>query len=331
MKRLCVIPGDGIGHEVVPAAVRVLEKLIPGLQVTEAEAGWECFQRHGCSVPAATLTLMRECGAGLFGAVSSPAHRVEGYRSAILTLRQGLKLNVSLRPVRSWPGISTRMDVNLLILRENSEGLYVGHEHMASADMAIAERHISRQASEHIAQRAAEVARLRDSQRITLVHKANVLPLTCGLFRDSCRTVLAAEGLAGLVDERLVDVAALQLIERPQDFDLVVTTNLFGDILSDLACYWSGGLGMAPSLNWGQSIAIAEPVHGSAPDIAGSGKANPLAAILSVALLLRYHWRAGLLADQLERAVESLLTEVSVAELGDQTTDIIERELLKRL
>ncbi len=331
MKRLCVIPGDGIGQEVVPSAVRVLERLMPGLKVTEAEAGWECFQRHDCSVPDATLKLMRECGAGIFGAVSSPAQRVEGYRSAILTLRQSLQLNVSLRPVRSWPGISARADVDLLILRENSEGLYVGREHMASADMAIAQRHISRQASEHIAQRTAEVARLRDSLRITLVHKANVLPLTCGLFRDTCRKVLAAEGLTALVDERLVDVAALQLIERPQDFDLLVTTNLFGDILSDLACYWSGGLGMAPSLNWGEGIAIAEPVHGSAPDIAGTGKANPLGAILSAALLLRYHWHAGSVADQLERAVASLLTEVSVAELGDQTTDIIERELLKRL
>lgn len=331
MKRLCVIPGDGIGQEVVPSAIRVLERLLPGLRVTQAEAGWEYFQRHGRSVPDSALKMMRDCGAGLFGAVSSPAQRVEGYRSAILTLRQHLQLSVNLRPVRSWPGISPRMDVDLLILRENSEGLYVGREYMQSADLAIAERHISRQASEHIAQRAAEVARLRDSRRITLVHKANVLPLTCGLFRDSCRKVLEAEGLAESVDERLVDVAALQLIQRPQDFDLLVTTNLFGDILSDLACYWSGGLGMAPSLNWGEGIAIAEPVHGSAPDIAGSGKANPLGTILSAALLLRYHWHAGSLADQLEGAVESLLAEVSVAELGGQTTKIIEQELLKRL
>lgn len=331
MTRLCVIAGDGIGHEVVPSAVRVLERLMPTLHVTEAEAGWECFQRHGRSVPDATLKIMRECGAGLFGAVSSPSQRVEGYRSAILTLRQGLQLNVNLRPVRSWPGISSRADVDLLILRENSEGLYIGHEHMASADLAIAERHISRQASEHIAQRAAEVARLRGSRRITLVHKANVLPLTCGLFRDSCRDVLKAEGLDALVDERLADVAALQLIECPQDFDLLVTTNLFGDILSDLACYWSGGLGMAPSLNWGEGIAIAEPVHGSAPDIVGTGKANPLAAILSSALLLRYHWHAGVIADRLENAVECLLAEVSIAELGYETTQIVEQELLKRL
>lgn len=331
MKQLCLIPGDGIGQEVVPVAVRILERLLPGLQIIEAEAGWDCFQRHGQSVPERTLQAMRECGAGLFGAVSSPSQRVEGYRSAILSLRQGLLLNVNLRPVRSWPQISPRADVDLLILRENSEDLYIGREHMQSADVAIAERLISRQASEHIAQRAAEVAGLRASRRITVVHKANVLPLSCGLFRDSCRQVLASAGLDYIVDERLVDVAALHLVERPQDFDLLVTTNLFGDILSDLASYWSGGLGMAPSLNWGQDIALAEPVHGSAPDIAGSGKANPLAAILSCALLLRYHWQASALADQLEDAVECLLGEVPIAELGAQTTRTLEQELLKRL
>lgn len=331
MMRLCVIPGDGIGQEVLPSAVRVLEKLLPGLEVTEAEAGWECFQRQGQSVPERTLQQMRECGAGLFGAVSSPSQQVDGYRSAILTLRQRLQLNVNLRPVRSWPQISPRSDVDLLILRENSEGLYIGREYMQSADLAIAEAHISRQASEAIARRAVEVAGLRASKRVTLVHKANVLPLTCGLFRDSCRRVLEAAGLGDMVDERLVDVAALQLVERPEDFDLLVTTNLFGDILSDLASYWSGGLGMAPSLNWGQGVALAEPVHGSAPDIAGTGKANPLAAILSAALLLRYHWHAGALADQLESAVERLLAEVSIAEMGGETTQRIEKELLLRL
>lgn len=331
MKRLCVIPGDGIGQEVVPSAVRVLLKVMPDLEVVEAEAGWGSFLRCGHAVPEATLDLMRECGAGLFGAVSSPAHQVGGYRSAILTLRQRLQLNVNLRPIRSWPQISPRKDINLLILRENSEGLYVGRERMASSDVAIAERLISRQASEQIAERAVEVARLHASRRITLVHKANVLPLTCGLFRDSCRLVLARAGLDSLVDERLVDVAALELVERPEEFDLMVTTNLFGDILSDLASYWSGGLGMAPSLNWGQGIALAEPVHGSAPDIAGSGKANPLAAVLSVALLLRYHWRCGEMADRLERAVEGLLADVPVSQLGDETTRVVERELIDRL
>lgn len=331
MTRLCLIPGDGIGQEVVPVAVRVLERLLPGLQVTEAEAGWACFQRHGQSVPEATLEALRDCGAGLFGAVSSPLTAVEGYRSAILTLRQRLALGVNLRPVRSWPGLSERNGIDLLILRENTEGLYVGKEHMLSADLAVAERHISRQASEQIALRASEIARLRGSRRITLVHKANVLPLTCGLFRDSCRQVLEAQGLAAHVDERLVDVAALQLVESPEAFDLIVTTNLFGDILSDLASHWGGGLGLAPSLNWGQGIALAEPVHGSAPDIAGTGRANPLAAVLSAGLLLRYHWRAIEQADRLDDAVESLLIEVGTVDWGTHTTQRFEQELLARL
>ncbi|MEH6501435.1 MAG: isocitrate/isopropylmalate family dehydrogenase [Pseudoalteromonas distincta] len=331
MTRLCVIAGDGIGQEVVPVAVRVLERLIPDLNVTEAEAGWECFKRGGESVPEATLQLMRECGAGLFGAVSSPAHSVEGYRSAILQLRQKLGLSVNLRPVRSWPGLSQRTHVDLMILRENSEGLYVGEERMGSPDLAIAERHISRKASEHIAQRASQIARLRNSRRITVVHKANVLPLTCGLFRDSCRSVMNANGLGALVDERLVDVAALQLVERPEDFDLIVTTNLFGDILSDLASHWGGGLGLAPSLNWGDGIALAEPVHGSAPDIAGTGRANPLAAVLSAGLLLRYYWHASEQADRLDSAVEAVLDEMGKDDLGVHTTRVIERELLARL
>ncbi|MDP3847187.1 MAG: isocitrate/isopropylmalate family dehydrogenase [Pseudomonas sp.] len=329
--RLCVIAGDGIGPEVVPVAVEVLAKLLPALQVTEAEAGWDCFQRHGCAVPAATLASMGACGAGLFGAVSSPSRSVAGYRSAILTLRQSLGLNVNLRPVRSWPCVSPQAGVDMLILRENSEGLYSGREHWESDGVAIAERVISRQACERLAACAVQIAAARNSRRITLVHKANVLPLTCGLFRDSCRAVLEAAGYAAVLDERLVDVAALQLVQSPQAFDLIVTSNLFGDILSDLACHWSGGLGLAPSLNWGSGLALAEPVHGSAPDIAGSGRANPLAAILSVVLLLRYHWQQPLLAERIEQAVSDFLEQEGRIDFGCETTRVIGQGILTRL
>lgn len=329
--RLCVIPGDGIGAEVVPVAVRALDRLLPDLQVEMAEAGWDCFQRCGQSVPEATLASMRDCGAGLFGAVASPAGAVDGYRSAILTLRQQLGLNVNLRPVRSWPQVSPRPDVNLLILRENSEGLYVGREHLLDSGHAVAERHITAAASQALARRAVDIAVRRGARRITLVHKANVLPLTCGLFRDQCRTVLAAAGLDAVVDERLVDVAALQLVAEPEHFDLVLTTNLFGDILSDLGSYWSGGLGLAPSLNWGVEIALAEPVHGSAPDIAATGKANPLAAVLSAALLLRYHWQQDRLADVLEMAVANTLARYAGSDLGTATLDTLESGLMQEL
>ena len=331
MKTLCVIAGDGIGPEVVPVAVDALRRLLPGLRTCEAEAGWGCFERMGTSVPQATLDLMKDCGAGIFGAVSSPSHAVAGYRSAILTLRQALALNCNLRPVRSWPVISPKPNIDMLILRENSEGLYVGRERMDGEGRALAERQITRRASEQLAQRTAEVAALRTARRITLVHKANVLPLTCGLFRDSARQVLAQAGWDARVDERLVDVAALQLVASPEQFDLIATTNLFGDILSDLACHWSGGLGTAPSLNWGEGIALAEPVHGSAPDIAGTGRANPLAALLSAALLLRYHWQLPALADQLEAAVSDFLKDAGTVDFADRTTRTIADGVLARL
>lgn len=328
---LCVIAGDGIGREVVPVAVAVLQRLLPGLHLVEAEAGWDCFQRHGVAVPEATLQAMQSCGAGLFGAVSSPTGVVPGYRSAILTLRQRLGLNVNLRPVRSWPQVSPKAGVDLLILRENSEGLYSGREHWQEEGVAIAERVISRAASGRLASMAAEVAAQRQARRITLVHKANVLPLTCGLFRDTCRAQLEAAGWGAQLDERLVDVAALQLVAQPEAFDLIVTSNLFGDILSDLACHWSGGLGLAPSLNWGSGLALAEPVHGSAPDIVGSGRANPLAAILSAALLLRHHWQRDDLARRVEQAVESFLREEWRADLAEETTRVVAQGVLARL
>ncbi|MEB3733788.1 isocitrate/isopropylmalate family dehydrogenase [Halopseudomonas pachastrellae] len=246
-------------------------------------------------------------------------------------MRQALALNCNLRPVRSWPVISPQPNIDMLILRENSEGLYVGRERMDGEGRALAERQITRLASEQLAQRTAEVAALRNARRITLVHKANVLPLTCGLFRDSARQVLAQEGWDARVDERLVDVAALQLVASPEQFDLIATTNLFGDILSDLACHWSGGLGTAPSLNWGEGIALAEPVHGSAPDIAGTGRANPLAALLSAALLLRYHWQLPSLADQLEVAVSDFLKDAGTVDFADRTTRVIADGVLARL
>lgn len=330
-RRLCVIPGDGIGREVVPVAVEVLRHLLPDLQVEEAEAGWDCFQRHGTSVPDTTYDSLRACGAGLFGAVSSPSHKVEGYRSAILSLRQTLALNLNLRPVRSRPVVSPRAGIDLLVLRENSEGLYSGREHWEAEGVAIAERVISRTACERLAAGAAELARLRHARRITLVHKANVLPITCGLFRDTCRDRLAEDGWSDVLDERLVDVAALQLVERPESFDLIVTTNLFGDILSDLASHWGGGLGLAPSLNLGAGNALAEPVHGSAPDIAGTGRANPLAAILSAGMLLRHYWQLPELADRIDSAVDEFLREEGSVDFAGETTRVIGQGVLERL
>jgi homoisocitrate dehydrogenase len=311
MRRLCVIEGDGIGQEVIPAAVRVLQAALTGLELVSAPAGWQVFQRCGLSVPPETLAAVRACGAALFGAVSSPAEKVPGYRSAALVLRQELDLFANLRPVRSWPGVSPRAGVDLLIVRENTEGLYAGRERL-EGQTAIAERVITRQASERIGRKALELAR-QAGRRLTIVHKANILQLTDGLFRAGVRAAaqqMAQDGGAEVViDELLVDTAAHLLASQPEGFEVLVTTNLFGDILSDVAAVWCGGLGMAPSLNWGEQVAIAEPVHGSAPDIAGQGLANPLAAILSAALLCRHCWQEAACAGRIEAAVQAALVQ----------------------
>ena len=326
MPKLCVIPGDGIGREVIPAATAVLQAVAPGLELVEAEAGWDCFLRRGVSVPAETLAAVRACGAGLFGAVSSPARRVDGYRSAILTLRQELNLYANVRPVRSWPRVSPRPGVDMIVVRENSEGLYVGRERR-ERDTAVAERVITRAASRRIAQKTLLLMQTLNRRRLTIVHKANVLPLTDGLFRDEVRAVMADSPFA--VDELLVDVAALKLVAEPEQLDVMVTTNLFGDILSDAAAYWGGGLGLAPSLNWGDGLALAEPVHGSAPDIAGQGIANPVAAVLSGALLARHAWGLDEAAERIETAVRHTLSDPAWNKL--RTTAAITKAILQAL
>ena len=328
MKRLCVIPGDGIGQEVIPAAVRVLQEVIPNLDLEFADAGFACFQNQGNALPEATVSCLQSCGAGLFGATSSPSVKVEGYQSPILGLRQSLDLFANLRPVFSLPGISPRQDLDLMIVRENTEGLYVRKERMEEG-RAVAERIISQVASRRIGEVALRLADAR-KQRLTLVHKANVLPVSDGLFRTSVREVSASPAFCDVeIDELLVDVAALKLVEEPDRFDVLVMPNLYGDILSDLASYWMGGMGMAPSLNMGERLALAEPVHGSAPDIAGWGVANPLAAMLSAALLVRYHWQLEEEAGSIESAVKTVLAELgtSTTPTTDQWCDAVIRAL----
>jgi homoisocitrate dehydrogenase len=304
--KLCVIPGDGIGQEVVPIAVDVLRRLMPDLETISAEAGWDCFQRHGNALPDDTKAKIRACGAALFGAVSSPSKKVEGYKSPIVQMRRAFDLYANLRPTLGLADDRQQIDalVDLLIVRENTQGLYIQREYMRD-DEAVAERVITAAASERIGRIAFEMAMGR-RKRVTIVHKANILPLTDGLFRDSVRRVGAAYPDVQ-INEVLVDTAAMLLASKPTQFDVIVTTNLFGDILSDIAAVWGGGMGVAPSLNLGPDVAIAEPVHGSAPDIVGKGIANPSGTLLACALLLRHHWRRPVEAERLERAVFGVL------------------------
>jgi homoisocitrate dehydrogenase len=271
----------------------------------------------------------------LFGATQSPSTVVAGYRSPILALRKQFDLYANLRPAGQL--IPGGRPVDLLIVRENTEGLYSGREHR-DGDTAIAERVITRRASERIARVAFEEARRRITQdesrstHVTIVHKANVLKLTDGLFRESCLAVAQDYGDVK-VDEMLVDAAAMWLVKDPTRFDVIVTTNLFGDILSDEAAGLVGGLGVAPSANLGAGrVAVFEPVHGSAPDIAGQGIANPVGAILSAAMLLDHLGEpAG--AERVRRAVTATIAAgITTPDLGGrgttaQVTEAICREL----
>jgi homoisocitrate dehydrogenase len=354
--QVCVIPGDGIGREVVPAAIEVLRTTGLPLEFVAAEAGWECFQKHGTALPGETLAAARAADAVLFGAVGSPSFPVPGYRSPIVALRRALDLYANIRPVRNQeprtenrrsPDDGSRFSVlgsrtvDLVVVRENTEGLYAGRERVEDGgDTAIAERVITRRASARVVRAAFELARSRglgdrsqaagssnqtltpNSQPlVTIVHKANVLRETCGLFRAAALEV-AAEYPDVTHEELLVDNCALQLVQRPERFDVLVTTNMFGDILSDVASYWGGGLGLAVSANLGgEGRALFEPVHGSAPDIAGQGIANPLAAIGCAALLLDHlAGRAGEQAAAFRAAASRVSAAAQAAQASDTRT-----------
>lgn len=336
--QLALIPGDGIGREVVPAAQQVL--LATGLPLTfvELAAGWETFQQQGVALPTATIDRLWTCDGALFGAVSSPSQRVPGYSSPIIGLRKHFDLYANLRPILSAPVAGSQADVDMLIVRENTECLYVKQERWTEeGETAVAERVITRRASARIAHTAFQQARLRQARNpsrkpmVTIVHKANVLSLTDGLFRETALTV--AQGYPDVaVEEQLVDSMVYRLIREPQRYDVVVAPNLYGDILSDAAAALVGGLGLAPSANVGDGFIVAEPVHGSAPDIAGHGIANPVAAILAAALLLETLGQSNA-ARQIQQAVNTVLQHgPRTRDLGgDATTVSVTQAVLDQL
>ncbi len=302
--RIAVIPGDGIGPEVMEACLhvlRTLEKAYGDLsfEFLELEAGDRVKAERGVALPEETLRGIRSADAALFAAVGETAGEV------IIPIRRRLELYANLRPAKTYPGVPGARDgVDLIIVRENTEGLYVGIEGRGP-DWGVSMRVITRSASERIAHYAFQLAERLGRGKVTAVHKANVLKATCGLFLEACRRV--AEEYPGIeYEEMLVDTCALKLASKPEEFDILITPNLFGDILSDEAAALIGGLGMAPSGNIGDRYAVFEPVHGSAPDIAGRGIANPIAMILSAAMMLRWLGE-GEAADVLEGAVSEYL------------------------
>ena len=288
MKRykICVIEGDGIGKEVIPETLRVLE-ILGDFRFIKGYAGYQCFKRYGDPIPEETIEIAKECDAILFGAVTTPKpHELEGkkYRSPIITLRRELDLYANIRPISNFK------DIDFVIIRENTEDLYVGREYYnPHTQEAVAERVITRRGCYRIVRFAFEYALKHCRRKVSCVHKANVLRITDGLFLKTFYEVGEHYKRYNIeANDYLVDATALYIVKNPQLFDVIVTTNLFGDILSDEASGLIGGLGLAPSANIGDRHGLFEPVHGSAPDIAGKGIANPLASILSGAMMLQY-------------------------------------------
>jgi methanogen homoisocitrate dehydrogenase len=304
IQRVAVIEGDGIGHEVVPVALEVLKTFRPGLEYIPVEAGCARFERTGEAIGADDLLLLKESDAVLFGAVTTPSS--PDYRSVIVRIRKELDLFANVRPVRG-PGF------DITIVRENLEGLYSGIEEIGP-DRATALRVLTRFECERIARFACGLTKNRC---LTIGHKANVLKSDV-FFRDICVHAATVEGVAW--KERFIDALCLDVLQHPAAYDVIVTTNMFGDILSDVAAYLAGGLGMLPSANIGEHHALFEPVHGSAPDIAGKGIANPVAAIRSVALLLG-HAGDQAAAGLIEEAVGVTISRgVKTRDLGGTAT-----------
>jgi isocitrate dehydrogenase (NAD+) len=305
--RVTLIPGDGIGPELAEATRRVLDASGVAFDWEVVEAGEAVIAEYGTPLPEHVLESIRRNRVALKGPITTPVG--EGFRSVNVTLRQTLGLYANLRPARSIKGLETRYeDVDLIIVRENTEDLYAGIEHMVGPDAAESIKIITRAASERIARFAFEYAVANGRRKVTAVHKANIMKLSDGLFLESCRNV--AEGYLGRVEfeDRIVDNMCMQLVQKPDLYDVLVLPNLYGDIVSDLAAGLVGGLGVAPGANIGDAGAVFEPVHGSAPKHAGQNKANPTALILSGVMMLR-HLGEQPAAVMVETALREIIAE----------------------
>jgi len=311
MIRVSLIPGDGIGPEVIEGALLVLERTGVDLEYDVLVAGSEAMEKYGTPLPDFVAESIRRNGVALKGPITTPV--ASGFRSVNVELRKRLDLYANVRPARSFRGAASRYQgIDLVVVRENTEGLYAGVERMVDDDRAESVRIITRPNCERITRFAFQYALDHGRRKVTAVHKANIMKLTDGLFLEASRKV--APSFPGIeYEERIVDNMAMQLVVKPELYDVIVTTNLFGDILSDLCAGLMGGLGLAPSGNIGEDWAVFEPVHGSAPKYAGKNKVNPTATILSAAMLLEYVGERA--------AAEGVLSAVSrVIEEGKKVT-----------
>ncbi len=284
--KITLIPGDGIGTEITAAVVRIIEASGVDIHWDSFVAGAEALTRYGDPLPETVLDSIRENRVALKGPLTTPVGK--GFASVNVRLRKTLDLYANLRPVRTIPGIKTPFgDLNLVVIRENTEDLYSGIEHVVVPGVVESIKIITEKASTRIAKFAFDYAKKEGRKRITAVHKANIMKLSDGLFLDCFRAV-AEQNPEITADDKIVDNCCMQLVMRPQQFDMLLLENLYGDIVSDLAAGLVGGLGIVPGANIGELGAVFEAVHGSAPDIAGMGIANPTAMLQSGILMLRY-------------------------------------------
>lgn len=303
-----LIPGDGIGPEVAQAAVRAVEATGVDITWRRAELNEAIILESGKTLPQYLLDSLNETRVGLKGPVTTPV--AGGFQSVNVALRKALDLFANVRPVKTLPGIKTRfqdVSIDMVIFRENTEDLYSGLEHEIVRDVVTSLKVITRTASERIARYAFEYAKKNARRQVIAIHKANIMKLADGLFLRCCREVAKLYPEIQY-KELIVDNAAMQLVMRPESFDILLLPNLYGDIVSDLAAGLVGGLGIVPGANMGETHAVFEAVHGSAPDIAGQGKANPTALMLSAAMML-IHLGESAAAHKLQSAIESVYRE----------------------
>jgi isocitrate dehydrogenase (NAD+) len=325
--RVVLIPGDGTGPELTEATRRVLEATGVDFEWDVRGAGEEVMAEHGGNpLPPATLDAIRDAGTALKGPITTPVGG--GFRSVNVGLRKELDMYAQVRPCKSYPGVRTRFDeVDLIIVRENTEDLYAGIEYEQGTpdaeelirwieerggklrwnDAGISIKPISITGTRRIFDFAFDYARRNGRRKVTAVHKANIMKFSDGLWLRVAREV-AAENDDVEFDDRIVDNMCMQLVQRPEEYDVLVLPNLYGDVLSDLCAGMIGGLGVAPGANYGESVAVFEPTHGSAPKYAGQNKVNPIAQMLSGMLMLR-HLEERDAADRLERAISAVIAE----------------------
>jgi isocitrate dehydrogenase (NAD+) len=331
-RAVTLIPGDGIGPEVVDAAVRVIEAAGARIAWDVQLAGKAAFEKLGTPIPEPLIASIRRTRIALKGPLETQIGRV-GYRSVNVALRKTFDLYANVRPIKSLPGVRTAFsDVDLVVVRESTEDLYSGIEHQIAPGVVESVKVITARASRRIARFAFELARREHRRGVVAIHKANIMKLSDGLFL-ACARQVAKRYPRIRYSELIVDNACMQLVRRPEDFDVLLLENLYGDIVSDLCAGLVGGLGVVPGANFGARTAIFEAVHGTAPDIAGKDRANPLAVIFSGVMLLRHVGQARP-ADRIERAARRLLAEgrTRTRDLGGKaTTSEVVKRLIARL